>query len=349
MARYHFWGFIVNEAGEPIKNAEVTIKLAGTEELACIYYDEYGNANSCTTPSTSAGPQLSTLSNGFYEFWIGDITEKYGYRNDQKFKIEWIRIGVAHGEIDYVDVFPLGQTIEPMSITDCVSPSIIKNKLISDYYACKWDYHTDSVVTAGDDFMSIHGLEFIRVDEMDHVPNKIVSNFYGWHWDHHRLSTVQNYHPSAGTPHGMEEVNPLDGDSTLRNKLVSNRDLYNLHTRITNLNVYVNDADTYLQYQIDELTGITNTSKSGWWTIYAEDWLPGIYNEWYVNISHNLDIWYPIAICYDMETNRVVHTVEIEFVDANTIKISIDNENVPDPPDRKFAVRIANGGIPRHP
>lgn len=349
MARYHKWGFIVNEAGEPIKNAEITVKLAGTEELACVYYDEFGSANSCTTPSLSGGYQLKTLSNGFYEFWIGDIYEKYGYRNDQKFKLEWIRIGVAHGEIDYVDIFPNAMNIEKVALTDCVSPSIIKNKLISDYLACKWDTHTDSVVTEGDDFQSIHGLEFVNVEELDTIPNKIISNYYGWHWQHHKLSTVQSYHPSAGTPHGMEEVNPLDGDSTLRNKLVSNRDLYNLDTRITNLNVYVNDADTYLQYQIDNLLGITDTSKSGWWTIYPEDWIYATHNVWYVIINHSLDIWYPMVMCWDMIINRVIHTVEIDFIDSNSIKISIDNENAPNDPTRKFAVRIANGGVHRHP
>jgi hypothetical protein len=350
MARYHQWGFIVNEAGEPIENAEITIKLAGTEELANVYYDEFGNANSSTTPTLSAGPQLSTLSNGYYEFWIGDITETFGYRNDQKFKLEWVRIGVAHGEIDYINIFPLGPQTDALVLTDCVSPSLENNKLISDYLGCKWDTHVDSEVLGPDaDFYSVHGLNFINVEELDTIPNKIINNFYGWHWDHHRLSTVQDFHPSAGRPHNMEEVQPLDGSSTLKNKLVSNRDLYYLHSRITDLNVYVNDADTVLQSQIDALKFASDNSKSGWYTIYVEDWVSGTNNQWYVDILHNLDIWYPFVTVWDMSTNKIIQVAETEFVSNNTIKIVINNENSPGSINKQFAVRISNGGVERHP
>lgn len=351
MARYHFWSFILNEAGEPIEDAKITVKLAGTDEIACIYFDEFGSANSCTTPSLSGGPQLSSLSNGYYEFWIGDSSEVYGYRNDQKFKIEWIREGVAHGEIDYVDIFPLGDQIEPMSTTDCISPSIVKNKLISDYYACKWDMHSDSdVIDAFGNFASVHGLEFVNVEELDTLPNKIINNYYGWHWDHHRLSTVQSYHPSAGRPHGIEEVNVLDGSNTIRNKVVSNQDMYNIHSRITNLNVYVNDQDAVLQAQIDTLGGLTEQSRSGWWIIYQTDWIQGPdYNEWYCPISHNLDTPYPIVVCWDMTTNKIVQTANVEYISSDVIRVIIDNEDAPNNPSKQFAVRIANGGIHRHP
>ncbi|MCK5017443.1 MAG: hypothetical protein KAS32_10285, partial [Candidatus Peribacteraceae bacterium] len=210
MSRYHQWGFIVNEAGEPIENAEITVKLAGTEEPAVVYYDEFGNSSSIDDPALSVGPQLSTLSNGYYEFWIGDVSEPYGYRNEQKFKIEWIRVGVAHGEVDYINIFPLGPQIDPVSIVACVSPSTVMNKLVSDFLACGWESHVESeVILRSGDFVSVHGIEFVDVEELDTRPNKLINNYYGWHWDHHRLSTVQSYHPSAGSPHGMGEVNPL--------------------------------------------------------------------------------------------------------------------------------------------
>jgi len=355
MSRYHVWAFLVNEAGEPIENAEITIKLAGTEELASVYYDEFGSANSTTTPGLSAGPQLSTLSNGYYEFWIGDTSETYGYRNDQKFKLEWVRIGVAHGMIDYINVFPLGLQTDPVTLTNCV-PSLLKNKLISDYLACKWDSHVDSDVVGDNlEFYSIHGLEFVHVDqlghvdEMDVVPNKIINNYLGWHWDNHRLSTVQNFHPSAGRPHDIEEVEPRDGSSNLRNKLVSNEDLYYIHSRITDLNVYVNDADIDLQYQIDNLNFQSSLSRSGWYTVYVEDWISGLGNQWYVDISHNLDIWYPIVMIWDMGTNKVIQMADIEFRDNNIIRIVIDNDNYPGDVNKQLAVRISNGGVERHP
>lgn len=355
MSRYHWWGFLVNEAGEPIENAEITVKLAGTEELASLYYDEFGNANSSDNPALSAGPQLSTLSNGYYEFWIGDVTEPYGYRNDQKFKLEWIRIGVAHGEIDYINVFPLGPQTDPASITNCVDPSQEMNKLISNYLACKWDTHVESeVVLYTGEFSPVHGLDFINVEELDTVPNKIISNFYGWHWDHHRLSTVQDYHPSAGTPHGIEEVNPLDGSDTLRNKLVSNRDLYALDSGIDNLKAYVDAADTNLQIQIDELDYQVEQSKAGWWEIHGDEWILYEFDVYYVDIVHNQDIFFPFVQVIqrdssELDTGKAITPTGIEYLDTNTVRILCENERAPADMNLNVIVRIGNGGIHRHP
>lgn len=350
MSRYHWWGFIVNQAGEPIENAEITVKEAGSDVLANIYYDEFGNANSAENPALSAGPQLSTLSNGYYEFWIGDISEPWGYRNEQKFKLEWIRIGVAHGEIDYINVFPLGPQIEQVSITDCVSPSVVKNKLISDYLACKWDSHVDSNIIEDGDFNSVHGLDFVNVDEMDTLPNKIINNYYGFHWWYHKLSTVQDYHPSAGRPHGLEEVNPLDGDSTLRNKVVSNRDLFNINGRITDLREYVDDSDSYLQWQIDNLQFATDQSKSGWWTVYEDMWVDeGANDIWYCDINHDMDIQWPIVFCWQISTSKVIQPFDIVFISENIVRIKIINNNMPNDPTIELQIRIANGGVHRHP
>jgi hypothetical protein len=349
MARYHQFGFIVNEAGEPIENAEITVYEAGSDVIANLYYDEFGTSNSVTTPGLSAGPQLSTLSNGYYEYWIGDIYEPYGYVNEQKFKLTWVRVGVASGMIDYINVFPLGPQAYPIALTDCVSPSIVKNKLISDYFACKWDTHVDSEVVEDGDFYSVHGLYFVNVDELDNIPNKIINNYLGWHWDKHRLSTVQDFNPSAGRPHNIEEVNPLDGDNTLRNKLVSNRDLYYIHSRITDLNVYINNADIVLQRQIDDILVLTDNSMSGLWTIYTDYWISGINNQYYYDIVHNFDLYYPLVYCWDIGTNKVIQPAEVFFVDQNTVRITIDNENYPNAPDKILAVRIANGGVHRYP
>jgi hypothetical protein len=363
MSRYHWWGFIVNEAGEPIENAEVTVKIAGTDVVANVYYDEYGNANSVDTPALSAGPQLSTLSNGYYEFWIGDVTETQGYANSEKFTLEWIRLGVAHGKIEYINIFPLGPQTYPAAIVDCVDPSIKMDKLISNYMACKWDQHVDSVVIDGDGLLTdnIHGLEFVRVDQLDEVENKIISNYHGWHWHEHRLSTVQNPAPpegglpNEGKPHGMAEVNPLNGSDTVRNKLVSNCDLWNLSHRIDNLKLHSDDRDDNLQYQIDNLRWTTDSSKSGWWEIFTEDWirLNIIEDIWYVDIAHGLDINYPLVQVYEKTTNtipgKVISTTEMQFIGTNTIRISINNNNAPNDPTDNLIVRIANGGVHRHP
>jgi hypothetical protein len=356
MSRYHWWGFIVNEAGEPIENAEVTVKLAGSEELAALYYDEFGNANSMDNPALSAGPQLSTLSNGYYEFWVGDVTEPLGYRNDQKFKLEWIRLGVAHGSIDYINVFPLGPQTDPTSLTDCSNPSKELNKLISNYLACKWDIHTEStVILPSGDFSPIHGMDFVNVDELDIIPNKLVNNYYGWHWEKHRESTVQTPAPSAGMlpnegrPHGMEEVVPEDGSSTLRNKLVSNRDFYNIYQDIQTLSVHSDERDGQLQEQINDLGWAADQSKSGWWEIHGDEWIFEIWDKWYVDIAHDLDIYYPFVQVTDVSTGKVISTADIEYINANTIRVTINNTNTPDDPSLNCVVRIGNGGIHRHP
>ena len=357
--RYHWWGFIVNEVGEPIENAEITVKLAGTDVLANLYYDEFGNTNSADA-ALIEGPQLTTLSNGYYEFWVGDVTEPFGYRNDQKFTLEWIRLGVAHGMIEYINVFPLGLQTDPAAILDCTSPSTVMNKLISNYLACKWDMHSDSTVIDGEgDFISVHGLDFVNVNELDTIKNKLVSNYYGWNWEKHRESTTQTPTPSAGNlpwdgrPHNLDEVNPLDGSDSLRNKLVSNIDIYDIHLGISTLRGYSDGRDDILQGQITQnlaqILTTLDTSRAGWWEIFPAMWNLYRYDTWTVSIAHDLDIYYPFVQIYDKDTGKVVPTTEIIFVDNNTIRIDIQNENTPADPIANYIVRIGTGGVHRSP
>lgn len=100
MARIHFWSYMLNEEGQPLQGAEVTVYLAGTVVPADIYLQESGGV------STDVAPQLTTNSEGYFEFWIGDVEEIAGYAPPQKFKIAWEKVGVTSGQIDFIDILP---------------------------------------------------------------------------------------------------------------------------------------------------------------------------------------------------------------------------------------------------
>jgi len=314
MARFHFWGFIVNEAGEPIEYADVTIKLATTDTLACLYFDEYSSYNTCddiNLPPT--GPQLKTLINGYYEFWIGDITESKGYRNDQKFKIEWERPGVAYGKIDNVNILPMTSQTYPLSLSDCTSGGPLStdmNKLISDELGCRWENHTRFIVEND----IVHGIEFVDVNQFDTKPNKLISNEYGWRWDHHVNSTTSSYNPSAGAPHDIHPIDILSSDN-IRNKVVSNKDIHDL---------YVLMLKSYEERIFNNL-----------W-VYS-----GHENIWHYNIHHNLGVYYPHVTCYNNTTHEIEKTSIVTYLDQNNVRISINTENPGNRPEISLWVRVS--------
>lgn len=100
MARIHFWSYMLNEEGQPLQDADVTIMLAGTEVPADVYLQEAGGS------STDVAPQCITNSEGYFEFWIGDVNEIAGYATPQKFKLKWEKVGVTTGQIDFIDILP---------------------------------------------------------------------------------------------------------------------------------------------------------------------------------------------------------------------------------------------------
>jgi len=100
MARVHFWSHLIDDEGIPIQGADINIYLSESQSPAFVY------ASESTTTATNVVPQTTTNSEGFFEFWIGDVSESYGYSIPQKFKITWEKTGVAEGYIDYLDVLP---------------------------------------------------------------------------------------------------------------------------------------------------------------------------------------------------------------------------------------------------
>lgn len=284
--RYHFWQFLINQEGQPINEAFVSVYLAGTETPVVVYTGE-------TTNSTaSIAPQLTTSSNGYFEFWIGDEEEPIGYTRGTKIKIAWSRPGISSGMVDNIEVF---QTLDGVDETD--PDSMYKNKLISNALAYRFNAH--SVHDVVDDGFPIHGLMNVDVASTNNVFNKVVSDRLAYEWENHKNYEFQEILSveTPGAPHDLQPVNPTLNDSKY-NKIISNEILYNINS---------------------EFEGISNSFYTG--SFYASGWTFESPN-YYFNVMHNLDEEFPFVICWNMTTNKVFVPSSIEMVDDNNIKIT---------------------------
>jgi len=142
MARVHVWQFLLTDVGTPIADANIYIYQAGTLIAANVYLAETGGS---TVTSVEGGVNVTTDSNGKFEFWIGDAWETGGYSPNQKFKIAWYKIGIADGEIDYVNIFPGHREV------DTTSTNTDKNKLVSNNLAKGWEDNKGLSFVSSDD------------------------------------------------------------------------------------------------------------------------------------------------------------------------------------------------------
>ena len=319
MARFHWWSFLVNEQGQPIENADVSIYLAGTTDATNIYTEEYaGNPVSST-------PQIKTLQNGYFEFWLPDINDPYGYSPGQKFKIYWKKTGLEEGTIDYIDIFP------PVLPVNELDNSADRNKSVSNLLAYQWEQHRLN------NSYEVHGIEKVDLnDEDDEEVNKLVSNPLSIKWDNHseydilgdephnikRLDLsksadnpylydrVISYHQGqkwnthseklyTQSPHNIKQVDEEDSD-TIKNKLVSN-----------------NIIRTALYEKASKVTEVIN--PSGW--VLKSD---GSYE---VTISHDMQLDFPSVQLWDIDEGEIFYPEKIISMDEFNIRI-VNNENV---------------------
>lgn len=159
MARVHWWSYLVNEEGQPIEGADISIYLAGTTTAANIFTGESGGTANNTTP------QVSTNEDGFFEFWIANNSEASGYDYSQKFKVKWETTGVADGEIDNINVFPAAEEVDETDTTT------VKNKMVSNSLAKNWEDHRISTYSS-----EPHGIEPVDETDTNTTKNKVVSN-----------------------------------------------------------------------------------------------------------------------------------------------------------------------------
>ncbi len=205
--RYHFWQFLIDETGAPIKNAEINIFLAGTDTPLYVYFNETG------PDGTNKIPQLYTNANGLFEFWVGMVdSDEHGYTADTKIKISWSKMGVFDGQIDYINVFPMFHPV------DLISNDIKKNKLISNELGKRWDSHVKS------DNHIIHGINEVDINSSLTTRNRLISNKMAKDWEEHRKMRWDD------VPHGIQMINIHEPEDFKVNKLVSNEMIRNLST-----------------------------------------------------------------------------------------------------------------------
>ncbi len=98
MARQHFFYYITNENGNPVNAADITLYFAGTTTPMYVYLQETGGA------ATNTIPQVTSNTEGYYEFWIADSSEINGYVSGSKFSMAWAKAGeIDAGLIEYID------------------------------------------------------------------------------------------------------------------------------------------------------------------------------------------------------------------------------------------------------
>jgi len=330
MARNHKWWYIVNQAGEPINAAHVFVYKAGTTDPVWVYFDEFGS-----TGSRSTSGQISTLENGYFEFWIDededfdvcntsavDDSSATSYPFNQKFKIRWEKTGIASGQIDYIDVFPANRYFRPANISGCsdsgVSENAEMNKVVSNYLVCRWEEHVNQDFRDLTNPTLVHGFDYLNTSVPNNIFNKIVTNNQGWLWDIHELTNVYEYSLSGSSlggesytksPHDIWPVDPDNTIDTKVNKIVSNQMIKDMYDQIAESKSEIYTVSTALtaDYQWSLVSGYYETT-----------------------INHNLAINFPDVICYGYIDSKwmLIKTAEVEWVDADNIKISIAHEPV---------------------
>lgn len=220
--RKHWWSFLLNEEGQPIQNADISVYLAGTETAVLIYKDEF------STESEGTAPQITSNQNGYFEFWLPDINN-VDYDTTQKFKIEWNKTGIEYGYIDYIDIYPSFTPVDESNTDDT------KDKTVSNELANLWESHRL------DDSNTVHGLEEVNeFDSVSETKNKLINNALSYKWNEHTelefytdsISGSTYVMGSSGTsvsefPHSIEPLDLsanydiTDFDYWKRNKLIS--------------------------------------------------------------------------------------------------------------------------------
>lgn len=178
MARIHQWQYIVDEDGRPIFNAKVDFFLnedTDSTQYASIYATPVVSHTTTTSP---AGLNLTTNSDGYFEFWVGDEWEAAGgYTSTQRFKLTWYRAGISRGTIENIDIYPpLYQVDETLGGQIPTEEAERRNKVISNQFAYRWEQHLNKEVPYTPSAGAPHNIQPVIVCSADTEYNKVVSN-----------------------------------------------------------------------------------------------------------------------------------------------------------------------------
>lgn len=94
--RFDYKDEVRDQQGNVVASASVYVYLAGLETAVSIYTVNSGGT------AVATAPQLTTDSNGYFEFWVDDED----YDHDQKFKIVISKTGFTTRTFDYISIFP---------------------------------------------------------------------------------------------------------------------------------------------------------------------------------------------------------------------------------------------------
>jgi len=263
MSKIKFYSYLLNEEGQAIPGADITICLAETDDPAMIYLGETSN-----TPNTD-DPQLITNQDGYFEFWLGDSSDPNGYSAFQKFKIKWSKSGVTSGYNDYISIL---SWIAAVDVTD---DDEFRDKGVSNLLAKGWQDHKEAL------FNEVHGLEPVDKTDDDEIKNKLVSNLDAQTWEDTKwikweyITSENNYiagysgyiidasendvniwlpeNPVVGMPVGFATIN-------VNNTIVINRN---------GKLIFGNENNLYLDLDTSGLTMVYTGEDYGW-TIVSE-------------------------------------------------------------------------------
>lgn len=168
MARTKYWQFLINEEGQPISDAEIYLYLAGSTTGANLYDTETGGT---TFTSIEGAANITTDSDGYFEFFIGGPDDANGYAFTQKFKLAWKKAGIAENNIDELNMIDMAAVIAEVDET---SSDTTKNKLTSNYLE---KLSTDHISYVLPDTDGPHNIQPVDETDTDNVKNKTVSNY----------------------------------------------------------------------------------------------------------------------------------------------------------------------------
>ncbi len=314
MALIKYFAHLLNEEGQPIPGADISVYLAGSTTDARIYTDHNGSN------LVDTSPQLVTNEDGYFEFWIGNPNDPNGYATTQKFKIAWDKEGIAKGYNDYVDIMA---TFVAVDLND---NDTTRDRTVSNYLAGLWEDHRT------DDSHTVHGILEVNENSGDTVRNKLVSNALAKGWEDHK---DLNYDES---PHNIEQVDETSSltssTSADKNKLVSNEVAVGWENH-KNLDYDENPHNIGLADETD--TDSTKNKLVSNQQLYSL-WALGSHTEelsatslspsgdgYYAYIEHSLDEEWPAVDVYNTSERKQIVPRDIVSVDADEILIWLDS------------------------
>lgn len=168
MGRFHHWYFLKDKEGRPILDAGLNLYLTTTKTEAVVY-------NSAAASASIDQSTWVTGASGFFNFFIGDQFEILytGYEPTQEFDLSWATSAAIYsgdeipsGTIDNLQLLPKIFTVNENS------QNPIRNKMVSNILANKWDEHPDK--TYAQEPHDIFPID--ETDSQDVTVNKVVND-----------------------------------------------------------------------------------------------------------------------------------------------------------------------------